>query len=134
MANLKVFLESCTDLGLVRLICTNGGAVLEVRTVIQKLYYAELPKGKYANMHTEDFEFHLNIDRIKSVKFEQGEAKRGNFSTYAIRLLNEQAESDLSIFLQWVKSGEYAPGQIEHWQKLKAEYGEVWTPEPLTEI
>ncbi len=134
MANLKVFLESCGDLGLVRLICTNGGAVLEVRTVIQKLYYAELPKGKYANMHTEDFEFHLNMDRIKAVQFEQGEAKRGNFPTYAIRLLNEQEEPDLSIFLQWGKPGEYAPGQVEHWHKLREEYGELWHPEPLTEL
>ena len=75
--NLKDFLEACEQLGTLRLIVTSSSAVLEVRGKIQKLFYAELPKGKYANMHTDIFEFHLNMDQIKRVKFETGEAKRG---------------------------------------------------------
>lgn len=128
MATLKDFLEACETLGTLRLIVTSSSAVLEARGKIEKLFYAELPKGKYANMHTEGFEFHLNMDKIQRVKFETGEAKRGNFTTYAIRFIDDQEEVALSAFLQWGKPGEYEPGQVEAWQELKSKYGEVWQP------
>ncbi|XPM59274.1 MAG: ChuX/HutX family heme-like substrate-binding protein [Leptolyngbya sp. IPPAS B-1204] len=130
-ATLKEFLEACESLGLLRMIVTSSAAVLEVRGTISKLFYAELPKGKYANMHQEGYEFHLNMDKITQVKFETGEAKRGNFTTYAIRLLDEQMEPALSLFLQWGKPGEYAPGQVEAWHALKEQYGEIWQPAPV---
>lgn len=130
-ATLKEFLEACESLGTLRLIVTSSAAVLEARGKVEKLFYAELPKGRYANMHTEGFEFHLNMDRIQQVKFETGEAKRGNFTTYAIRLLDEKEDPALSLFLQWGKPGEYEPGQVEAWEALKAQYGEVWQPAPL---
>ena len=97
---LKEFLEACETLGTLRLIVTSSAAVLEARGKIEKLFYAELPKGKYANMHTEGFEFHLNMDIIQQVKFETGEAKRGNFTTYAIRFLDVEEKPALSLFLQ----------------------------------
>ncbi|AFW96247.1 hypothetical protein ANA_C13588 [Anabaena sp. 90] len=125
---LKEFLEACETLGTLRLIVTSSAAVLEARGKIEKLYYAELPKGKYANMHTEGFEFHLNMDMIQQVKFETGEAKRGNFTTYAIRFLDAEEKPALSLFLQWGKPGEYEPGQVEAWQTLKEKYGEIWQP------
>ncbi|MEH1868509.1 MAG: ChuX/HutX family heme-like substrate-binding protein [Nostoc sp.] len=125
---LKEFLEACETLGTLRLIVTSSAAVLEARGKVEKLFYAELPKGKYANMHTEGFEFHLNMDRIIQVKFETGEAKRGNFTTYAIRFLDDKHEPALSLFLQWGKPGEYEPGQVEAWQTLLEKYGEVWQP------
>ncbi|WP_413166977.1 ChuX/HutX family heme-like substrate-binding protein [Capilliphycus salinus ALCB114379] len=131
MATLKDFLEACETLGTLRLIVTSSSAVLEARGKIEKLFYAELPKGKYANMHTEGFEFHLNMDKIKQVKFETGEAKRGNFTTYAIRFIDDQEEVALSAFLQWGKPGEYEPGQVEAWQELQSKYGEVWQPSPV---
>lgn len=134
MATLKEFLEECETLKTLRLIVTSSAGVLEVRGQIQKLFYAELPKGKYANMHSELFEFHLNMDLIKKVKFETGEAKRGNFTTYAIRFLDEKEEPALSAFLQWGKPGEYEPGQVEAWQELKEKYGEVWEPLPVESI
>ncbi|QLE51587.1 heme utilization protein HuvX [Nostoc sp. C057] len=127
---LKEFLEACETLGTLRLIVTSSAAVLEARGKIEKLFYAELPKGKYANMHTEGFEFHLNMDRIIQVKFETGEAKRGNFTTYAIRFLDDKHEPALSLFLQWGKPGEYEPGQVEAWETLKEKYGELWEPLP----
>ncbi|MBD2461574.1 heme utilization protein HuvX [Oscillatoria sp. FACHB-1407] len=130
-ATLKEFLEACNTLGTLRMIVTSSAAVLEVKGVIEKLFYAELPKGKYANMHQEGFEFHLNMDKITQVKFETGEAKRGNFTTYAIRLLDETSEPAMSLFLQWGKPGEYAPGQVEAWHALKEQYGEVWQPAPV---
>lgn len=130
-ATLKEFLEACHTLGTLRMIVTSSAAVLEVKGAIEKLFYAELPKGKYANMHQEGFEFHLNMDKITEVKFETGEAKRGNFTTYAIRLLDETGESAMSLFLQWGKPGEYAPGQVEAWHQLKEQYGEVWQPAPV---
>jgi putative heme iron utilization protein len=126
-ATLKQFLEECYLLGQVRLIVTNDGAVLEAKGTIEKLFYAQLPKGSYANMHAEIFEFHLNMDKITHVKFETGEAKRGNFTTYAIRLLGDTQESALlSIFLQWGKPGEYAVGQVEAWESLQGRYGQSW--------
>jgi putative heme iron utilization protein len=125
---LKEFLEACETLGTLRLIVTSSAAVLEARGKIEKLFYAELPKGKYANMHTEGFEFHLNMDMIQQVKFETGEAKRGNFTTYAIRFLDAEEKPALSLFLQWGKPGEYEPGQVEAWQILKEKYGEIWQP------
>ncbi len=125
---LKEFLEACETLGTLRLIVTSSAAVLEARGKIEKLFYAELPKGKYANMHTEGFEFHLNMDMIQQVKFETGEAKRGNFTTYAIRFLDAEEKPALSLFLQWGKPGEYEPGQVEAWQVLKEKYGELWQP------
>ena len=125
---LKEFLEACETLGTLRLIVTSSAAVLEARGKIEKLYYAELPKGKYANMHTEGFEFHLNMDMIQQVKFETGEAKRGNFTTYAIRFLDAEEKPALSLFLQWGKPGEYEPGQVEAWQILKEKYAEIWQP------
>ncbi len=131
---LKDFLEECNSLQLVRLIVNTGTAVLEVRGNIEKLFYAELPKGRYANMHAEIFEFHLNMDKIFKVRFETGEAKRGNFTTYAVRLLNDTDEPELSIFLQWGKPGEYAEGQIAAWTNLKAKYGETWVPEAIANI
>ncbi|NJK61109.1 MAG: heme utilization protein HuvX [Oscillatoriales cyanobacterium SM2_1_8] len=132
MATLKTFLEDGHRLGLLRLIVTSEAAVLEVKGTLEKLYYAELPgKGRYANRHEDLFEFHLNMDKIAQVRFEQGEAKRGNFPTYAIRFLNDQAQPQLSAFLQWGKPGEYAPGQVEAWHTLRDTYGETWEPEPL---
>ncbi|WP_413173273.1 ChuX/HutX family heme-like substrate-binding protein [Anabaena azotica] len=128
---LREFLEACENLGTLRLIVTSSAAVLEARGKIEKLFYAELLKGKYANMHTEGFEFHLNMDKITQVKFETGEAKRGNFTTYAIRFVDEKQEPALSIFLQWGKPGEYEPGQVENWQALREKYGEVWQPLPI---
>lgn len=133
-ATLKEFLEGCEALGTLRLIVTSSAAVLEARGPIQKLFYAELPKGKYANMHTDIFEFHLNMDKINRVKFETGQAKRGNFTTYAIRFLDETEEPALSLFLQWGKPGEYEPGQVEAWQALREQYGEVWEPTPVAEL
>lgn len=130
-ATLKEFLEACETLGTLRLIVTSSAAVLEARGSIQKLFWAELPKGKYANMHTDIFEFHLNMDKIKQVKFETGESKRGNFTTYAIRFLDDTEEPALSAFLQWGKPGEYEPGQVEAWQTLREQYGEVWAPAPV---
>jgi putative heme iron utilization protein len=132
-ANLKEFLEACETLGTLRVIVTSSAAVLEAKTKIEKLFYAELPKGKYANMHQETLEFHLNMDAIKKVKFEEGEAKRGNFTTYAIRFLDEKEESAMSAFLQWGKPGEYEPGQVEAWQALREKYGEIWEPAPVGE-
>jgi putative heme iron utilization protein len=134
MPNLKEFLEECENLGTLRLIVTSSAAVLEARGKISKLFYAELPKGKYANMHTEIFEFHLNMDKITRVKFETGEAKRGNFTTYTIRFLDEKEEPALSAFLQWGKPGEYEPRQVEFWQELKEKYGEIWEPTPVESI
>mgnify|MGYP000025789513 CR=1 FL=1 len=128
---LREFLEACENLGTLRLIVTSSAAVLEARGKIEKLFYAELLKGKYANMHTEGFEFHLNMDKITQVKFETAEAKRGNFTTYAIRFLDDQQEPALSIFLQWGKPGEYEPGQVEGWQNLREKYGETWQPLPI---
>lgn len=130
-ATLKEFLEACESLSTLRLIVTSDIAVLEARGTIQKLFYAELPKGKYANMHQETFEFHLNMDKVKQVKFEMGQSKRGDFTTYAIRFLNQQAEPGLSLFLQWGKPGEYAPGQVEAWQALRSQYGDLWEPEAV---
>jgi len=130
-ATLKEFLQACETLGTLRLIVTSSAAVLEARGALAKLFWAELPKGKYANMHTDIFEFHLNMDAIKRVKFETGEAKRGNFTTYAIRFLDEKDEPALSAFLQWGKPGEYEPGQVETWQALREQYGEVWEPAPV---
>ena len=128
---LKEFLTACEPLSTLRLIVTNGGAVLEARGKLEKLFYAELPgKGKYANMHNDNFEFHLNMDKITQVKFETGEAKRGNFTTYAIRFLSKETEVILSAFLQWGKPGEYEPGQVEAWQALQRKHGEVWSPAP----
>jgi putative heme iron utilization protein len=133
-ANLKDFLEACETLGTLRLIVTSSAAVLEVRGPLKKLFYAELPKGKYANMHADIFEFHLNMDAIKQVKFETGESKRGNFTTYAIRFLDDKNEPALSAFLQWGKPGEYEPGQVEAWQSLQEKYGEVWEPAPVDSV
>lgn len=127
-ATLKEFLEACHTLSTLRLIVTSSAAVLEARGKIEKLFYAELLKGKYANMHTEGFEFHLNMDEIKQVKFETGEAKRGNFTTYAIRFLDQQEKPALSLFLQWGKPGEYEPGQVEAWHALREQFGEMWQP------
>lgn len=131
MTTLKDFLEACQTLGTLRLIVTSSAGVLEVRGKLEKLFYADLPKGRYANMHTEGFEFHLNMDLIQRVKFETGEAKRGNFTTYAIRLLDQQDQPAMSLFLQWGKPGEYEPGQVEAWQALLQQYGESWEPTPL---
>lgn len=131
---LKEFIEACQNLGTLRLIVTSSAAVLEVRSSIQKLFYAELPKGKYANMHADMFEFHLNMDAIKKVKFETGEAKRGNFTTYAIRFLDEKEESAMSAFLQWGKPGEYEPGQVDAWHSLREQYGEIWEPAPVPSL
>ena len=128
---LKEFLEACHTLSTLRLIVTSSAAVLEARGKIEKLFYAELPKGKYANMHTEGFEFHLNMDEIQQVKFETGEAKRGNFTTYAIRFLDQQEKPALSLFLQWGKPGEYESGQVEAWYALRDRYGEMWKPSPV---
>ena len=130
--NLKEFLEACHTLGTLRIIVTSSAAVLEARGKLENLFYAQLPKGQYANIHTEVFEFHLNMDKITQVKFETGESKRGNFTTYAIRFLDDQQEPALSLFLQWGKPGEYEPGQVEAWQTLQQQYGEVWQPEPVT--
>ncbi len=131
---LKEFLTACESLGTLRIIVTSAAAVLEVRGKLQKLFYAQLPQGKYANMHAEGFEFHLNMDLIAQVKFETGQAKRGNFTTYAIRFLDDTQKPALSLFLQWGKPGEYEPGQVEAWFALQKQYGEVWQPAPVSNL
>jgi len=125
---LKEFLADCGQLGLLRIIVTNGTAVLEVRGEVQNVFYvARVPT--YANMHSELFEFHLNMAEIQQVKFEELISKQGNFPTYCVRFLkNPEDKPVLSFFLQWGKPGEYAPGQVEAFEKLREQYGEVWTP------
>ncbi len=122
------FLKDCSRLGLLRLVVTNDTAVLEVRSPLEKVFYAELPKGRYANMHSDDFEFHLNMDQVATIRFEEGQAKRGNFTTYAIRFLDGNDKSVLSAFLQWGNPGEYANGQVEAWYALQEQYGRQWHP------
>jgi len=129
---LQDFLEACNILGMLRLIVTSSAGVLEVRSPLENLFYADLPQGRYGNMHTDGFEFHLNLDRIQRVKFETGSAKRGDFTTYAIRLIDDQGDNALSLFLQWGKPGEYAPGQVDAWETLRNQYGDIWEPTPLT--
>jgi putative heme iron utilization protein len=125
---LKDFLAACESLGLLRIIVTNGTAVLEVRGHVQNVFYvARVPT--YANMHTENFEFHLNMADITLVKFEELPAKQGNFTTYCVRFLKSEGEKpSLSFFLQWDKPGEYAPGQVEAFAQLRTTYGETWAP------
>lgn len=131
-APLTALLEECPSLGLLRFIVTNDTAVLEVRGEFQGLFFVpHLPH--YANLHADHFEFHLNMAEIGLVRFEELPARRGNFTTYAIRFLKaEGAKPALSLFLQWGKPGEYAPGQVEAFQALKAKYGETWIPEPTS--
>jgi len=132
LPTLRDFLEACNTLGMLRLIVMSSAGVLEVRSPLENLFYAELPQGHYGNMHTDSFEFHLNLDRIQRVKFETGSAKRGNFTTYAVRLIDDQGDNALSLFLQWGKPGEYAPGQVNAWETLRNQYGDIWEPAPLT--
>jgi hypothetical protein len=77
-------------------------------------------------MHAGEFEFHLNLDRVVAIKFEAGQAKRGHFPTYAIRFMKADDKPALSAFLQWGKPGDYAEGQVQAWELLRAEYGEYW--------
>lgn len=126
VTKLTEFLADCGALGLLRLVVTNDTAVLEVQSPLENVFYAALPKGHYANMHAEAFEFHLNLNQISKIRFESGQAKRGNFSTYAIRFLTADGKSALSAFLQWGKPGEYAEGKVEAWQALRQKYGEEW--------
>lgn len=53
MLRRKEFLAALPTLGMLRLIFTSSAAVLEVKDTIENLFYAELPKGKYANMHKD---------------------------------------------------------------------------------
>ncbi len=134
VATLKNFLEELHTLCLVRVIVNSDAGVLEAKLHLEKLFYAELPKGKYANLHSEAIEFHLNMDKITDVRFETAEAKRGNFTTYAIRFLDSNDKAQMSVFLQWGKPGEYAEGQVEAWAALKDKYGETWKPEPVESV
>lgn len=129
-APLKSLLEECPSLGLLRFIVTNEGAVLEVRGEFKELFFVpHLPH--YANLHSEHFEFHLNMAEIRQVRFEELPARRGDFTTYAVRFLKAaQAKPTMSLFLQWGKPGEYAAGQVEAFAALREKYGETWTPQP----
>ncbi len=133
MKTLKEFLAACADLGTLRIVVTNGTAVLEARAPLANLFYvSRVPT--YANMHTDHIEMHLNMADITLVKFEELPSKQGNFTTYCIRFLKSESEkASLSCFLQWGKPGEYEPGQVEAFLALKAEYGTQWTPQPLAE-
>jgi putative heme iron utilization protein len=129
-APLTSLLEECASLGLLRFIVTNETAVLEVRGEFKELFFVpHLPH--YANLHSEHFEFHLNMAEIAQVRFEELPSKRGNFLTYAIRFLKAGAPKPaMSLFLQWGKPGEYAPGQVEAFVALREKYGETWIPQP----
>ncbi|AGY57671.1 ChuX/HutX family heme-like substrate-binding protein [Gloeobacter kilaueensis] len=129
-APLKSLLEECATLGLLRFIVTNDTAVLEARGEFKGLFFVpHLPH--YANLHSEHFEFHLNMADIALVRFEELPAKRGNFTTYAVRFLKEEdSKPALSLFLQWGQPGEYAPGQLEAFRALRERYGDSWRPQP----
>lgn len=128
---LKSFLEECGSLGLLRFIVTNDTAVLEARGEFKGLFFVpHLPH--YANLHSEHFEFHLNMSEVGLVRFEEMPSKRGNFTTYAVRFIKgEGHKPGLSLFLQWGNPGEYAPGQVEAFTALKEKYGQEWVPEPV---
>lgn len=128
---LEAFLGDCESLGRLRLVVTNDVAVLEIQAPLTKVFYADLPQGRYANMHAGEFEFHLNLDQVIAIKFEAGQAKRGNFPTYAIRFMRTEEKPALSAFLQWGKPGEYAAGQVEAWETLRSKYGDYW---PIAQI
>jgi len=74
------------------------------------------------------------MNKITDVRFETGEAKRGNFTTYAIRFLDADDEAQMSAFLQWGKPGEYTEGQVDAWSALKAKYSETWKPVPVESV
>jgi putative heme iron utilization protein len=129
-APLKTFLEECPSLGLLRFIVTNDTAVLEARGFFEGLFFVpHLPH--YANLHSEHFEFHLNMAEVGLIRFEELPSKRGNFTTYTVRFLKAEGEKpSLSLFLQWDKPGEYAEGQVEAFIALREKYGETWVPQP----
>ena len=125
---LKEFLADCAALGTLRVIVSNGTAVLEARGPLKDIFY--VPRvPTYANMHNDNFEFHLNMADIHRVTFEELPAKQGNFMTYCVRLFKPEAEkASLSLFLQWGKPGEYEPGQVAAFQQLREHYGAEWFP------
>ncbi len=46
-------------------------------------------------------------------------------------VLNTECIGKAQEFFEFEKDNEYEPGQVEAWQSLKQQYGEIWQPLPM---
>lgn len=124
---LKKFLTGLKPLGDVRLIATNGAAVMEAIATFDSLFFATLAKGCYANIIDPkiNLDLHLLLPAVGGARFEVGVSRSASKApTYIIRMLGKQSEDVvLSIFLQWAKEpSDIAEERIDAWKRLQAEY------------
>eukprot|EP00270_Netrium_digitus_P014484 TRINITY_DN491_c0_g1_i2.p1 TRINITY_DN491_c0_g1~~TRINITY_DN491_c0_g1_i2.p1 ORF type:complete len:136 (+),score=25.25 TRINITY_DN491_c0_g1_i2:350-757(+) len=111
----------------VRLIVNTGVGVLESTTTLDGLFYQEfMGKGEYANLmkKEENVDFHLLLKKVGSAKLQQG--TRGSYSTYSIRIFDDEERPAVMILVMWKPGteGEYDEGQVEGFQAVLAKYGE----------
>jgi hypothetical protein len=99
-------------------------------TSLEKLFYhAVAGRGEYANLMNKDenVDFHLRLDKVKSVKFSRGKSMTGDVPTYIMRIMDDEDKAAALFLVMWRPgtNGEYDPGQVEAFESLAAKYGEV---------
>jgi hypothetical protein len=124
---IKQFLDAFKPLGRTRLIVRNDAGILEAIGTWDKMFFAKIPSGEYANIidHSLNLDLHLLLSAVTGAKFAVGAARSASKApTYAIRLLGADKEAVvLTVFLQWDKDPEdIAPERVEYWKKLKHDY------------
>ena len=102
--------------------------MLESVTTFDGLFYAETPRGEYANLikGAENVDFHLLVSKLASAKFEVAPGKGGGYTSYVIRMTDVSGAVAASFFLMWPEKaarGAYAPGQVEAFTALQQAYG-----------
>ena len=127
---LKEFLNDAESLGKNRFVVVGNGAILESIGSFSELRYAETPKGLLATFSTEDnkgnnnFELHLRINEIQSIKFIK--AEKFDTELHIIRFCGNEGQTHLSAILS-LELGENDSSnsnsmKLQEWEKLKKKY------------
>lgn len=100
---------------------------MEAIATFDKLFFAQIPSGEYANIvdMSINLDMHLLLDGFTGCRFETGVSRSASrATTYILRLLGKDRESvAMSVFIQWDKDAtDIEPERIEAWKALKADY------------
>ena len=116
---LSEFFPRLRDLGTVRLVATNGTAVLEFTTQIDEVTLG--PRSW--NFTRGGQEFHLYRDKVKAVSLFYGEHPRFKRVLGEIDFLDEHGNAGMMLFLAEQADDPTNPA-VQALQRLIADYGE----------
>ena len=150
--NKRAFLRELANLGRVRLVKNDGVTVIEQVVTFQDVFFTTSKQNvQYANLCDENknVDFHIYLDKLAGIRFEERQGRRGPWRLYYIHLLGTREEPNTagtvvvddddgnnnntfvscSLMLLWddgKPKGEYEPKQIKAWETLANKWDDAY--------